>query len=83
MQFTTSRLLAFTAAISQALAKVILTNTNWDVTAGQPFTITWSGANGAVELLLKNGASGNLATVSTIASKLRREVTEHTMRASH
>lgn len=68
MQFT-ARLVAFSAAISQALALVALTNSNWDVTEGTPFEITWTDADGAVTLLLKDGPSSNLATVATIASK--------------
>lgn len=68
MQFA-ARLVAFSAAISQALALVALTNSNWDVTEGTPFEITWTDADGAVTLLLKDGPSSNLATVATIASK--------------
>ncbi|KAJ4394219.1 hypothetical protein N0V93_003436 [Gnomoniopsis smithogilvyi] len=69
MQFA-ARLLAFSAAISQALALVALTNTNWAVTEDTPFEITWTDANGPVTLLLKDGPSSNLATVATIASGL-------------
>ncbi|CAN8099372.1 unnamed protein product [Discula destructiva] len=70
MQFTTARLIAFAAAISQAVAKVAFTNSAWAVEANVPFTITWSDADGPVTLLLKNGPSTDLATVSTIASGL-------------
>ncbi|KAI1001457.1 hypothetical protein K3495_g6742 [Podosphaera aphanis] len=48
-----------------------LTNTPQDfvnVKAGQPFTISWTDAAGPVTILLKNGPSTNLNTVSTIAS---------------
>lgn len=55
--------------VSAAFAKVILTNTQFNVAVGQPFTITWSDATGPVTLTLKDGESGNLQTVSTIASK--------------
>lgn len=68
MQFA-ARLLALSATISQALAVVQLTNSNWDVTEGTAFDITWTGADGAVTLLLKDGPSKNLGTVETIASK--------------
>ncbi|KAJ4406078.1 hypothetical protein N0V82_010189 [Gnomoniopsis sp. IMI 355080] len=69
MQFA-ARLLAFSAAISQAWALVALTNSDWAVTEGTPFEITWTDADGPVTLLLKDGPSSNLATVATIASGL-------------
>lgn len=69
MQSTAARLLALSAAISQALA-VEFTNSNWSVKEGEPFTLTWGEADGPVTLLLKNGPSSNLGTVSTIAGKL-------------
>lgn len=78
MQFSTATLFAFSAAISQALAKVILTNTNWNtVTEGQPFTITWSEANGPVTLLLKDGPSTDLATLATIACKFCNNLAQY------
>lgn len=67
MKFLTG-FVAISAAISQALA-VSLTNSNYDITEGSPFTITWTDAEGDVTLLLKDGPSTNLATVSTIACK--------------
>jgi len=54
---------------SAAFAKVILTNTQFNVAVGKPFTITWADATGPVTLTLKDGDEGNLQTVSTIASK--------------
>lgn len=69
MKFFTSRFLAIAAAVSQALAEVQLTNSAYAVTENQPFTITWSGAEGAVTLTLKDGSSTDLKTVSAIASK--------------
>ncbi|GKT54970.1 extracellular matrix protein [Colletotrichum tofieldiae] len=63
MKSFTSVLVAGFAALAQA---VQLTNSNFDVQAGEPFTITWSDAQGPVTLTLKNGPSTNLATVQTI-----------------
>ncbi|KAH8662945.1 Ser-Thr-rich glycosyl-phosphatidyl-inositol-anchored membrane family-domain-containing protein [Tricladium varicosporioides] len=52
-----------------ALAAVQFTNRDFNkVTAGQTFTLTWSGASGPVEILLKNGPSTALVTVSTVAT---------------
>ncbi|KAK1600465.1 Ser-Thr-rich glycosyl-phosphatidyl-inositol-anchored membrane family-domain-containing protein [Colletotrichum navitas] len=65
MKTFASVLVASFAALAQA---VKLTNSNYDVAAGQPFTITWSDAQGPVTLTLKNGPSTNLATVQSIAT---------------
>lgn len=59
---------AFSAAISQTLA-VALTNSGYEITEGEPFTFTWSDAEGEVTLLLKDGPSNDLDTVTTIACK--------------
>ncbi|KAK1476112.1 hypothetical protein CCUS01_05216 [Colletotrichum cuscutae] len=65
MKSFTSVLVAGFAAMAQA---VQLTNTNFNVQAGQAFEITWSDASGPVTLTLKNGPSTDLKTVSTIAT---------------
>lgn len=62
--------LAAAAAFAVAQAQVEFTNPSFNsVTAGVPCNITWSGAIGAVTIYLKDGASTNLQTVSTIASE--------------
>lgn len=66
MKTFSATLVAAFAAVAQA---VQLTNSDFAITAGQPFTITWSGATGAVTLNLKNGASTDLKTVAAITSK--------------
>ncbi|KAK1981292.1 Ser-Thr-rich glycosyl-phosphatidyl-inositol-anchored membrane family-domain-containing protein [Colletotrichum cereale] len=65
MKSFTSVLVAGFAALAQA---VQLTNSNFNVEAGKPFTITWSDAQGPVTLTLKNGPSTNLVTVQSIAT---------------
>lgn len=68
MLFSRSFVASLLLAVSEA---VQLTNTAQDyngVTAGKPFTITWTAASGPVTILLKTGPSTNLRTVSTIAS---------------
>ncbi|KAJ0164791.1 hypothetical protein CTA2_173 [Colletotrichum tanaceti] len=65
MKTFTSVLVAGFAALAQA---VQLTNSNYNVQAGEPFIITWSDAQGPVTLTLKNGPSTNLNTVQIIAS---------------
>ncbi|KAF5876027.1 putative extracellular matrix protein [Botrytis fragariae] len=67
MQFSTLFLAAAAATLASA---VKLTNSNFAVTAGTPFNITWSDAEGPVTLVLKNGPSTALTTVSTIGSGL-------------
>ncbi|KAM3078119.1 hypothetical protein ACMFMF_004529 [Clarireedia jacksonii] len=68
MQFKSLFLAA--SAFAAALANVQFTNSNFELTAGQTFTLTWSGANGPVTVLLKDGASTDLKTVMTIGSGL-------------
>ncbi|KAL1864440.1 hypothetical protein Daus18300_007672 [Diaporthe australafricana] len=68
MKFTAGFLAVVTAA-APAWA-IQLTNTAYAVQAGQPFTLTWSDAVGAVTVNLKNGASTDLKTVETLASGL-------------
>ncbi|KAM0320820.1 hypothetical protein ACHAO8_000114 [Botrytis cinerea] len=67
MQFSTLFLAAAAATLASA---VKLTNADFAVTAGSPFNITWADAEGPVTLLLKNGPSTSLTTVSTIGSGL-------------
>ncbi|KAF4625865.1 hypothetical protein G7Y89_g12297 [Cudoniella acicularis] len=67
MQF--ARLLAIAASAISVVSAVQFTNSVFNnVTAGEPFTFTWTNATGPVSLVLKNGASTNLQTVSTITS---------------
>lgn len=61
--FTT--LLAAFATVAQAIK---LTNSNWDVVAGETFTISWTDADGGVSIRLKSGPANNLQTVQEIAS---------------
>ncbi|KAF7872300.1 hypothetical protein EAF04_003224 [Stromatinia cepivora] len=67
MQFCTLFLAAAAATLASA---VQLTNPSFGVTAGTPFNITWSDAQGPVTLVLMNGPSTSLNTVSTIGSGL-------------
>ncbi|CAD6443535.1 fee7f65a-6057-4708-942a-0dcb1e76a076 [Sclerotinia trifoliorum] len=67
MQFST---LFFAAAAATLASAVQLTNPSFEVTAGSPFNITWSDAQGPVTLVLMNGPSTSLNSVSTIGSGL-------------
>jgi hypothetical protein len=60
--FTT--LLAAFAIVAQA---VKLTNSDWDVVAGETFIIGWTGAEGQVSIRLKSGPANGLQTVQEIA----------------
>lgn len=66
MKFLLSTVVAFAAAV---LAKPILTNSNFDIVEGEPFTFTWDNAEGEVTLTLKNGDPGNLKDVLVITGK--------------
>ena len=55
-------------------AKASFTNPDFSVQDGKPFKLTWTGAQGPVSILLKNGPSGNLKTVSTLTCKSPRAV---------
>ena len=69
MQFSSALLAAAILAVAKA---VEITNTATElanITAGVPVTITWSGAEGPVTLLLKDGPATNLQTVMSIGSK--------------
>lgn len=65
MKFTAA-LMAVLAAV--ASAEVTLTNSDYDIKAGEPFTIEWTGADGPVTITLKNGDPLNLQTVDVIDS---------------
>jgi len=77
MQF--SSLLIASAAFALAQSKVILTNVVYaNITAGEPFTITWANATGPVALVLRGAQPGapttdpaNLFAVYTIDSNLQ------------
>jgi hypothetical protein len=66
MKFSVGTLVAFAAA---ALAKPILTNSNYDIVEDEAFTIKWSNAQGPVTITLKTGPSTALKTVTTIVGK--------------
>ncbi|CAJ2501022.1 Uu.00g038750.m01.CDS01 [Anthostomella pinea] len=66
MQFSIASIV-LAALAGLATAEVSLTNSAYSVTVGQPFDITWTGAEGPVRLVLKTGPSENLADVDTIA----------------
>lgn len=66
MKFTAGFIAVVTAA-APAWA-IQLTNSAYAVTAGQPFTLTWSDSEGPVTVTLKNGASTDLKDVEVLAS---------------
>ncbi|KAF8857460.1 hypothetical protein BDZ45DRAFT_726732 [Acephala macrosclerotiorum] len=70
MQFSSVLLAGVAFAVAQAANFTMTASQFVSVETGSPFDITWTGAVGSVTLLLKNGASSDLKTVSTIASGL-------------
>ncbi|KAL2161430.1 hypothetical protein VTH06DRAFT_7991 [Thermothelomyces fergusii] len=67
MKFSVSAILAFAAA---ALARPRFTNSNFFIEEGQPFTLTWEGAAGTVDIKLKTGDPENLETVAVLAGEI-------------
>jgi len=64
-----AKFLAAVASLAMANA-IAFTNSDYSgITAGVPFTLTWSGQVGLANLLLKNGPAENQLLVATIASK--------------
>lgn len=68
MKFPTAAVFAVLAAIAEA--KVQFTNSNYDITEGDPFTLKWSGAEGPVTITVKSGPETNLKDVMVIDCKL-------------
>ncbi|TPX16726.1 uncharacterized protein E0L32_003667 [Thyridium curvatum] len=66
MKFPTAAVFAVLAAIAEA--KVQFTNSNYDITEGDPFTLKWSGAEGPVTITVKSGPETNLKDVMVIDS---------------
>ncbi len=64
MKFIVASVVAALAATVSALPA--FTNTAFDIVAGQPFTLTWSGNSGPVTISLANGDPNNLKVVETI-----------------
>lgn len=64
-RLTIATLVAALAALAQA---VQLTNSDFNLVPGQPFTIEWAEASGPVTLRLKTGPSDALVTVQEITS---------------
>jgi hypothetical protein len=66
MQFSSALIAAVAIGFANAAA---FTNSAFNgITAGQSIDLTWTNATGPVTINLKNGPSGNLQTVSTVAS---------------
>jgi hypothetical protein len=64
-RLTIATLVAALAALAQA---VQLTNSEFNLVPGEPFTIEWAEASGPVTLRLKTGPSDALVTVQEITS---------------
>ena len=61
----------FVAALAAiAEAKVAFLNSAYVVEAGQPFTLTWGGASGPVNIILENGPKDNLKDFQVLDCKL-------------
>jgi hypothetical protein len=61
---TSALLLSAFVALSQAAS---FTNTEINPQPGQPFELTWSGASGPVDIVLRAGDPKDLKTVTTLA----------------
>lgn len=59
------------ALVATVCAKPAFTNTEFDLTEGQPFTLEWVNATGPVTIVLVSGAdSGSLQPVQTLTCTL-------------
>jgi len=67
------QLLLVALSLAPAVYAVTLTNTEFNIAIGQPFTIAWTNASGPVTIDLLGGADANqpLPVVVTIACKTR------------
>ncbi|SPN96718.1 uncharacterized protein DNG_00238 [Cephalotrichum gorgonifer] len=72
-------LVALALAATANAAK--FTNVAVNPEPGKPFELTWSDAQGPVTINLKNGPSGNLKTVETLASGVTGDSTTITLNA--
>lgn len=61
---------AMAALAAMAEARAAFTNTDFTVTAGEPFTLTWEGATAAVTITLKNGPKDDLKDVMVLDCRL-------------
>lgn len=61
--------LLLAGGVSTLVHAVQVTNSDYDIIAGEPFTIEWADAEGGVTIRLKSGPSDNLETVQEITSK--------------
>lgn len=58
--------ITFAAGLAALAQAVEFTNSNFDVVPGEDFEITWSGAEGPVTILLRQGPSDDLTTLETV-----------------
>lgn len=65
MKFSVGAILAFAAAV---LAQPKFTNSDFTITEGEPFTLTWSNAQGPVTIKLKAGPETDLTTVRVLTT---------------
>ncbi|KAK4178075.1 Ser-Thr-rich glycosyl-phosphatidyl-inositol-anchored membrane family-domain-containing protein [Triangularia setosa] len=61
-------ILTLLAAFATTTQAIKLTNSDWNMVAGETFTIKWTDAEGAVSIRLKFGPANNLQPAQEIAS---------------
>jgi hypothetical protein len=66
MKFTITTVAGAMAGL--VAGQLALTNTEYSLTAGSPFQLTWDDASGPVTIYLEGGPSGNLVDLDTVAS---------------
>lgn len=66
MKFFSVAAMAVLAAVAEA--RLAFTNSDFTITAGEPFTLTWDGASAPVTITLKNGPNGDLKDVMVLDS---------------
>jgi hypothetical protein len=68
MKFFSVAAMAVLAAVAEA--RLAFTNSDFTITAGEPFTLTWDGASAPVTITLMNGPNGDLKDVMVLDCRL-------------
>lgn len=69
---TSSQFNMLAAGTNPSSTPLHFTNTEFDIAAGSPFNVTWTGAKGTTTLSLQQGDANSISTADVIACKLPR-----------
>ncbi|KAH8754017.1 hypothetical protein F5882DRAFT_53132 [Hyaloscypha sp. PMI_1271] len=69
-QTATSKFTMLAAGTNPSSTALHFTNTEFDITAGAPFNVTWTGAQGTTSLSLQQGDANSIKTADVILSSI-------------